>query len=407
MSRTFWLIMLGCLSVAPPLRAADDEPLTFEKHVRPIFKAHCFRCHGGEEEAKAGLDLRLRRLMAAGGESGPAIVPGNQAESLLVERLRSGEMPPTDKKLSPEEVALIAAWVESGAKTARAEPDSVDEGPEVTAEEREFWSFRPLPAEVPIPGFDSADRVRTPIDAFLVRRLRAKELAFSPDAEKATLLIRATFDLTGLPPSREELAYFLADTDPQAYERAIDRLLDSPHYGERWGRFWLDVAGYADSDGYTSEDRARPFAYKYRDYVIRAFNADMPLDRFITEQLAGDELIEGDLKNLTPENIEKLAATGFLRMAADGTATGGIDQDLARNQVLADTIKIVSTSLLGLSVGCAVSRPSLRPDSAEGLLSSQGRIRTGVRLEELARARPATRFAVDRCRAGKGGGSRR
>jgi Protein of unknown function (DUF1553)/Protein of unknown function (DUF1549) len=183
--------------------------------------------------------------------------------------------------------------------------------------------------------------------------LREQKLSFSPDAPRAVLLRRAYFDLIGIPPSREELAHFLADTDPEAYERALDRLLDSPHYGERWGRYWLDVAGYADSDGYTSADTVRPFAYKYRDYVIRALNADKPLDEFIIEQLAGDELTDGDFKNLTPEKIEKLSATGFLRMAADGTATGGIDQDLARNQVMADTIKIVTTSLLGLSVGCA------------------------------------------------------
>ncbi len=347
--------LVGCLAVAALARAdvpAGEVP-TFEKHIRPIFKAHCFHCHGGEQEIKAGLDLRLRRLMATGGESGPAIVPGKHAESLLFERIQSGEMPPTDKKVSPEELALIAAWIDAGAGTARPEPESIDSGLEITPEERAFWSFQPLPASVAIPSFGSSDRVRTPIDAFLAPQLRAKELAFSPDAAKSTLLIRASLDLTGLPPSREELAHFMADTDPGAYEKAIDRLLDSPHYGERWGRYWLDVAGYADSEGYTSEDRVRAFAYKYRDYVVRAFNADMPLDRFITEQLAGDELVAGELKSLSPEDQEKIAATGFLRMAADGTASAAINQDLARNQVLADTIKIVSTSLLGLSVGCA------------------------------------------------------
>ncbi len=340
-------------NVALAARPTEGEPLTFEQHIRPIFKAHCFHCHGGEGEAKAALDLRLKRLLLAGGESGPAIAPGKHADSLLYARLESGEMPPTDKKLTAEELSLVAAWIDSGAATLRPEPDTIDPGLQITPEERSFWSFQPIPAEIPIPPVSEADRARTPIDAFLLARLREQNLPFSPDADKRTLLIRASLDLVGLPPSREELAAFLADNSPDAYERAVDRLLDSPHYGERWGRFWLDVAGYADSEGYTSEDRPRPYIYKYRDYVIRAFNDDMPLDRFITEQLAGDELIEGDLTNHSPANLDKLAATGFLRMAADGTASVGLDYDTARNGVMADTLKIVSTSLLGLSVGCA------------------------------------------------------
>jgi cytochrome c553 len=351
MPRTARLIVLA--SLVALLGVAEADELTYEQHVRPILKANCFRCHGGEGETKAGLDLRLRRLIAAGGESGAAIAPGKRGESLLFEKIAAGEMPPTDKKLTADEVALIGAWIDAGAPTARDEPQSLEPGLEITPEERAFWSFQPIPASVPIPGFASADRVRTPIDAFLARGLREKSLAFSPDAPKAVLLRRAYFDLIGLPPSREEVAHFLADSAPDAYERAIDRLLESPHYGERWGRYWLDVAGYADSDGYTAADAVRPYAYKYRDYVIRSLAADKPLDRFITEQLAGDELTDGDFANLTPEKIELLSATGYLRMAADGTATAGIDQELARNQVMADTIKIVTTSLVGLSVGCA------------------------------------------------------
>ncbi len=346
------LLLCVAVGLATPLARADDA-VSFERDVRPILKAHCFHCHGGEEKTEGNLDLRLRRFMAAGGDSGPAIVPSNHAESLLYQRVASGEMPPVDKKLSPEEVATIGRWIEAGAATLRDEPEKLDPGLEITPEERAFWSFQPIPAAVPIPAFSSTDRVRTPIDAFVAQTLHEHELQFSPDASKATLLTRAYFDLVGLPPTREELAHFLADNDPQAYEHAIDRLLDSPHYGERWGRFWLDIAGYADSDGYTAADTVRPFAYKYRDYVIRAFNADTPFDQFIHEQLAGDELTTGDMQNLSPEDQDRLAATGFLRMAADGTATGGIDQDTARNQVMADTIKIVTTSLLGLSVGCA------------------------------------------------------
>jgi mono/diheme cytochrome c family protein len=329
-----------------------SEPVTFEGHIRPLLKAHCFRCHGGEEEAKGGLDVRLRRLMAEGGDSGAAIVPGQKDESLIYQRIANGEMPPVDLKLTAEQVALVGRWIDAGAPTARSEPEKLDPGVEITPEERSFWSFRPLPREFSIPSTQTEDRARTPIDAFLVEALRAKQLSFAHDSDRRALLMRLSLDLTGLPPTREELARFLADESADAYEKAVDRLLDSPHYGERWARVWLDVAGYADSDGYTAADSPRPFAYKYRDYVIRALNADKPLDQFIAEQLAGDELV-GTTKDLTPEQIDLLAATGFLRMAADGTATGGIDQDMARNQVMADTIKIVTTSLLGLSVACA------------------------------------------------------
>ena len=332
---------------------SQGGPVTFEEQVRPILKAHCFRCHGGEDEPKAGLDLRLRRLAVGGGESGPAIAPGNRGESLLYQRVSSGEMPPTERKLSPAEVELVGAWIDSGAKTFGPEPEKIEPGLEITPQERAFWAFRPVPAEVDVPRPAAVDRVRTPIDDYLLVELEKHGLAFSPDASKAALYTRAHFDLLGLPPDGDELAAFVADNDPMAYERAIDRLLDSPRYGERWGRYWLDVAGYADSDGYTAADSPRPFAYKYRDYVVRAFNSDRPLDRFIVEQLAGDELGTIDRQHLTSDDVERLAATGFLRMAADGTASGAADVELARNQVMADTLKIVSTSLLGLSVGCA------------------------------------------------------
>ncbi len=336
-----------------PQAAPPDAPLSFERDVRPILKAHCFHCHGGEDVTEGNLDLRLRRFMATGGDSGAAIEPGDHEASLLYQRIASGEMPPVDMKLTAEQVATIGRWIDAGAATLRDEPETLEPGIAITPEDRAFWSFQTIPGSVPIPAFSSTERVRTPIDAFLAAELRSHGLAFSRDAEKAVLATRAYFDLIGLPPSREALAHFLADDAPQAYERLIDRLLDSPQYGERWARYWLDVAGYADSDGYTDADTVRPFAYKYRDYVIRSFNADKPFDQFITEQLAGDELVEAPWKDLSQDQQELLAATGFLRMAADGTATGGIDQNVARNQVMADTIKIVSTSLLGLSVGCA------------------------------------------------------
>ena len=329
----------------------EGEELSFEQHVRPIFKAYCLDCHGGGDKLEGNLDLRLARFAAKGGDSGRALVAGDSAASLLVMRLKAGEMPPTEKKVSAEQIAVIERWIAAGAKASRQEPESLPPGIDITPDERAYWFFQPLSRPVP-PEASLADRVRTPIDAFLLAKLREKGLAFAPDADKRTLLVRAAIDLTGLPPSPEDLDQFLADSSEKAYEAALDRLLASPHYGERWGRHWLDVAGYADSDGDGTADTPRPYAYKYRDYVIRSLNADKPLDQFIIEQLAGDELVPQPWSNLAPEQIETLAATGFLRTAVDATQ-GTADEQLAANQVVADTLKIVGSSLLGLSVGCA------------------------------------------------------
>jgi mono/diheme cytochrome c family protein len=333
--------------------AKSKEP-TFERGVRAILKAHCFQCHGEGEELEGGLDLRLRRLMTKGGESGPTIVPGKPANSLLLKRILSGDMPPGEKtlKLTKQEIATITRWVAGGAKTERPEPETIGKGLQVTDHDREFWSFRPIQRPT-VPTVKNADRVRTPIDAFLLAKLEAKGFSFSADADKRTLIRRVYFDLLGLPPSAEEIEQFLSDKSPQAYERLVDRLLDSPHYGERWGRHWLDVAGYADSEGFTNDDTPRSWTYRYRDYVIRAFNADKPFDVFIREQLAGDEMVKPPYKELTPDKAELLIATGFLRMAPDGTGSGGVEQNVARNQVMADTVQIVGTSLLGLTVNCA------------------------------------------------------
>lgn len=337
-----------CATAAADPPAAP--PVTYEQHIRPILKANCFHCHGAEGAAKGNLDVRLRRWLVKGGEQGPAIVPGKPDESLIYERIQAGEMPPGEKKLSADQIALIRRWIEGGAPTLRDEPEQLDAGSSITPEERSYWAFQPIASPTP-PETAPADRARTAIDAFLLRELKAHGLGFAEDADKLTLLKRATLDLTGLPPTPDEVRLFLADEADDAYERLIDRLLTSPHYGERWGRHWLDVAGYADSDGSNESDTPRQFAYKYRDYVIRSFNADKPLDRFLTEQLAGDELVNGPAPTLPPAELDKLIATGFLRMGADGTGQANIDE--VRNQVIADTIKIVSTSLLGLSVGCA------------------------------------------------------
>lgn len=324
--------------------------LTFENDIRPIFRAHCFDCHGAVEEMKGGLDLRLVRFMAKGGESGPAIVPGKSEESYLLDRLRSGEMPPGENRVPEAEIAVIEKWIADGAKTARAEPERIGPGLGLTVEERSFWSFQPIKRPT-MPELGTDPRVRTPIDAFILSALDG-DPSFAPDAERLTLIRRAYLDLLGLPPSPEDVQRWTTSVDAGWYEQLVDELLESDHYGERWARHWLDVAGYADSEGYTTADASRDWAWKYRDWVIRALNADKPFDQFITEQLAGDELAGPRNGDLTAQQIELFEATGFLRMAADGTGSGA-NNDEARNQVVTDTIRIVSTALLGVSVHCA------------------------------------------------------
>ena len=302
--RRFPLVALACAIglVLAPLPLWADGPLTFEQHVRPILKAHCFDCHGDQQKHEGNLDLRLVRLMWQGGDSGPAIAAGDSSESLIAQRIAAGEMPPEGKKLPAKDLATIRTWLDQGAKTARPEPQTLAD---VTDDDRSFWSFQPI-ANPPLPQIRHPhSEIRTPIDAFLLAELNKVGLAFSPTADKRTLIRRATFDLLGLPPTPDEVDAFLADSSPDAWERLIDRLLARPQYGERWGRHWLDVAGYADSDGYSEKDLERKYAYKYRDYVVRAFNADKPWDEFLREQLAGDELIGSPpYKNLSPENAD-------------------------------------------------------------------------------------------------------
>lgn len=325
--------------------------LFFETDVRPIFKAHCFHCHGEAGHKEGSLDLRLVRLMQQGGDSGPAIELGHPDDSLVWQRVAANEMPPGGKHLKDHEKEILRRWIENGAVTKRSEPEQpTDE--QWTEEEKSYWAFQPVSR--PAPPIDASDRESiNPIDSFLLYSMKANGLYFNPVASREVLINRLTFDLLGLPPSPEDVLAFVQDCHPDAYERLVDRLFADPRYGERWGRHWLDVAGYADSDGYTEADAIRPWAFHYRDYVIRAHNQDLPIDQFITEQLAGDELVPQPWDNLTPEQSEQLAATGFLRTAPDGTGQEGVDNNVARNDVVAETIKIFSSSMLGMTVGCA------------------------------------------------------
>jgi len=344
--------------LAPAFLRAEPLPLDFEHDVRPILKAHCLMCHGEEEKPKGGVDLRLRRFMDRKTEDGDLVlVPGKPDESEVVRVIREGEMPKKGKKLTARELATLEQWVAQGAKAVKPEPESLPPGPIISDEERSFWSFQPI-AHPAVPKLENDARVRTPIDAFVLAKLRAQKLDFAPDADRRTLLRRVTLDLTGLPPTPEEVDAFLADTSTDAYEKVVDRLLAAPAYGERWARHWLDIAGYADSNGFSEVDSARPDAWRYRDYAIRSFNADKPWNDFITEQLAGDELAgatQNDTQQavLDPKKRDALIATAFLRMAPDGTGDAVDDAKLARNQVIAEELKVVSSSLLGLTVGCA------------------------------------------------------
>ena len=332
-----------------------------ENEVTPVFQMRCVVCHGKRRQ-EGGLDLRTQASRLKGGKSGPALVPGKAGESLLMKRILSGEMPPSkmlfDFAVRPPtsaEVEVVRKWIEAGApaapKQAAVGKDAKD--PLVSDEDRKFWSFQ-SPKRPQIPAVNNQKLVRTPLDAFLLQKLEAKNLSFSPPAERLTLMRRAYLDLIGLPPDPAEVESYLKDERSDAYERLVDRLLESPHYGERWGQFWLNAAGYSDSEGIIDADHRRPHAWRYRDYVIRSFNNDKPYDQFLTEQIAGDELVDTKhVKEVTPALIDKLAATGFLRMAPDGTYSPANSSIPERMNVIADEIEVLSSSVLGLTVGCA------------------------------------------------------
>ncbi|MFO0876048.1 MAG: PSD1 and planctomycete cytochrome C domain-containing protein [Gemmataceae bacterium] len=332
------LLSVSATPIPPP-----GTRLNFEQHVRPLLKAHCLECHGEAKKLRGGLDLRLRRLMVQGGDNGASVVPGKPEQSIVFQRVSEHTMPPGKVKLTPAEVGLLRDWIAQGAVVTKPEPEKLAPGVHFSDEERNFWAFRPI-VRPAVPVVRQKERVRNPVDAFLLARLEEKGLGFAPEADRATLQRRLAFDLVGLPPLSDAVG---------TYEEQVERLLASPQHGERWGRHWLDVAGYADSHGYTGEDPERLHAWKYRDWVIRAFNADKPYSEFLVEQLAGDELLGTSLANLAPADRDRLIATGFLRTAPDGTASPGVNVKEAANQLVADTLQIVGTSVMGMTLHCA------------------------------------------------------
>ena len=339
--------VLVAVAAGPPARGGGEpNDVEFGPEILSLLKARCVKCHGpGKREGE--LNLSIAAGLVRGGENGPAVVPGSLEKSLLWKRVAADEMP-EDAPLSGEEKEILKRWIAAGAVGLPKPADrSVAEV---------HWAFRQLTlTEPPLPSEGS--QTKTPVDCFVLSRLEEEGLTLSPPADRPTLIRRVSFGLTGLPPTPDEIAQYTDDRRPDACERMIDRYLASPSYGERWGRHWLDTAGYADSNGYFQADTDRPYAYRYRDYVIGALNADRPFDRFIREQLAGDELAGyrpgGEI---TPEMIELLEATHYLRNSQDGTDVSDGNPDEVRADkyaVLEGTIQIMGSSLFGLTLQCA------------------------------------------------------
>ncbi len=321
--------------------------------VIPLMLLRCAVCHGGRRR-EAELDLRTRESMLRGGKSGTAIVPGKPEASLLVKRIEAGDMPPrrqlvkvSVKPMADAELRRLKMWIEQGALRAESSRDESDKP------SSDHWAFQ-TPRLEPSPAIRDTARADSIIDSFLLAALEKKGLSFSPPARPLVWFRRVTLDLTGLPPSPEDAASFLADDSPTAREQVVDRLLASPRYGERWAQVWLDAAGYADSEGSQNEDRIREDMFRYRDYVIRSFNQDKSYRRFLLEQIAGDELSDyRDPASVTEEIFDNLVATGFLRTAPDRTFAGITNFVPDRLELVADEIQILGSAVMGLTLHCA------------------------------------------------------
>ena len=317
---------------------ASDEstPSLYATDVLPLLSKHCYSCHGTEQQG-SGLRFDVRDAATTGGDSGPAWVAGESDKSLLV-RLVSGAdpdrvMPPEGETLTQEDIAKLRRWIDAGAVWPNALSGA--------SQKNEHWAYQPLVHHEPPP--QHGDWGIHAIDRFVHAKLRERGLSPSPEADRRTLIRRLSLDLLGLVPSIDDVDAFVSDDHPDAYERVVDRLLASKHFGERWGRHWLDMARYADSDGY-EKDNARPDAYRWRDWVIQAVNDDMPFDQFTIEQLSGD---------LLPDATDmQILATAFHRQTLTNTE-GGTDQEQFRVEACFDRTETTGTVWLGLTIGCA------------------------------------------------------
>jgi hypothetical protein len=349
------LLMLLAVGSAPssgPALQAAEPPPDFERDVAPLLVQHCLECHH-DGKASGGLNLSRRESTRAGGESGPALVAGHPDESYLLERIRAGEMPPPDEAsaphdrpregIDPETVDRLAAWIRSGASWPDGRELGLHEQVVDVEQGRRFWSFQVV-QRPPIPDPAGSAPSANPLDRFLHEKLVSAGILPNPPAAPEELLRRATLDLIGVPPSLEEQTAFYSDTSPDAWERLVSRLLAHPGYGERWGRHWLDLARYADSNGY-ERDGSKPSVWKYRDYVIRSLNDDKPYDRFVLEQLAGDELPDAD--------AETLLAMGFYALGTWQDEVDPLEAPQYRADELDDLIRTTVQTFLGLTIGCA------------------------------------------------------
>jgi hypothetical protein len=324
---------------------AADDPF-FRKNIEPVLKRECYRCHSSQaDEVQGGLRLDSPAALRRGGDSGPAIVAGNSRTSLLLLALRHEQgmaMPPDRPKLSDSVIEAFTRWIDGGAKDPRQEISELSADDSLQTA-RQHWAFQPVGTPTP-PAVKDREWINSPIDAFVLAELEAHGWRPAPPASREELIRRVTFDLWGLPPSPEAVAEFVADPRIDAYEHLVDRLLSSPHFGERMAQPWLDVVRFAESEGY-EYDRPLPEAWRYRDYVIEAFNRDKPYARFLREQIAGDEL--------DPNDAECLTAAVFHRLGPVRRNAGNPDIALSRNEVLTERTDILGSAFLGLTVGCA------------------------------------------------------
>ena len=330
------------------LSSTDSTPNQHD--VLPILLLRCVTCHGAQRQ-DGGLDLR--RVTELAGGDGPVIVAGNSANSPLIQRIESEACPPRELLLKffvrrppRSEVDVLKRWIDAGAPIADVTPDVATEQPDplVTDQDRQHWAFQPL----------QSPTGQASLDQFVQIKHQQHGLEFATPADRQTLIRRAYIDLIGIPPSITELERWQTADEEKWYELMIDHLLGSPHYGERWGRYWLDLAGYADSEGGISADPIRPVAWKYRDYVIRAFNDDKPYDKFLLEQIAGDELLDHEnAEQVTDQMVQNLIATGFLRMGIDETGSRTMNFVPERLKVISDAITVVSSGVMGLTMECA------------------------------------------------------
>lgn len=342
---------------AQPVAEAQAAAPRFDENVLPILTQHCLKCHGLEAR-QANLDLRTVGLIRKGGESGPAIDAAALEKSLLLERIADRSMPPKKElPLDDQKLSILRRWITAGAPGEKPDADvEASSASTIAPDARQFWAFQRLKRPTP-PAHSPTNGVRAPIDAFLLARLAERGLSYSPEVDRRRWIRRVYLDLIGLLPAPAEVDKFVADTSPDAHERLVDGLLASPHFGERWGRHWLDWAGYVDVIGDDTDREITKISagkWRYRDWVVRKLNEDAPLDRVIIEQLAGDELLDWRrASEFSAQDQDLLVATGFLRTAPDETLQNELNTADIRHQVLAQSMEVAINNLLGLTIQCA------------------------------------------------------